>query len=157
MPLNPQNTQTALDIVALEHLERHQQRVGHHVVVDGAVENVNITVVRSGAEQRQTTLVECCVPHGLFVVSQGLVGLITEVEIVPQKPFVERRQDHVITTGMNVQRRHPSSTGHKLLGHDLLGQIVNTHVSLGGNVQMRSEGMEHGVLHNTLGLIERRL
>jgi hypothetical protein len=45
MPLDCEDTEGRLDLVALENLERNKERVFHHVVVYRAMEHVDASVI----------------------------------------------------------------------------------------------------------------
>ena len=83
MPINIHNTKRALDLVALQHLNRNNRRILHQVRHNLSVENLQRSIVRSIGEEWVTTLVELDGTDGLLVETHGLVWAGREVEIVP--------------------------------------------------------------------------
>jgi hypothetical protein len=71
--------------VSSKYLQGHDSCVLHQVVYHPAVEDLQTTVVTSISEERQTTLVEANSADSFFVESKSLVGLVGELEIVPEE------------------------------------------------------------------------
>jgi hypothetical protein len=58
VPLDIQHTQTVLDVMPSQYLERYDQRVLHEVRVDGSVEDLNGAIVRGGGEEGVGSVVD---------------------------------------------------------------------------------------------------
>lgn len=76
---------TLVDI--LENLDGHNKGVLQQIIVDHAVENLNIAVISAGGKER-VTLVVGDRANSLLMVSQGLVGLGRQIEIKPAETLV---------------------------------------------------------------------
>lgn len=76
---------TLVDV--LEDLNGHNKRVLQQIVVNHAVENLDIAVIGTRGKEG-VTLVVGDRPNSLLMVSQGLVGLGREIEIEPAETFV---------------------------------------------------------------------
>jgi hypothetical protein len=69
VPLNVHDTQSALDLVTLEHLQWHDGCVLHQVFYNPAMENLQAPVIASVSEERQSAMMECNSTNSLLVIS----------------------------------------------------------------------------------------
>lgn len=85
MPVQTHNTQPALDLVSAQYLQRNNCSVLHKISHNLSVEDLDGAVVGGIGEEGETALVEAHGTNGFLVETQGLVGFVGEVEIVPEE------------------------------------------------------------------------
>jgi hypothetical protein len=76
MPIQIHNTQSALDFVTPQDLQRHNSGILHQVIYDFAVEDLQATVVTSIRKEWQATLMELDRANGFLVEAQRLIRLV---------------------------------------------------------------------------------
>lgn len=154
VPFHAQSTQSLNTLVdILEDLDGDNQWVLQQIVVDHAVENLDIAIVRTRGKQR-VALVVCHRADGLSVVSQSLVGLGRQIQIEPAQTLIIRSNDQVVSCWVHIQRRNPLDTGHHRLDQLLALQVVLADISLGGDKEHGLGRVEHDALDGSLGLLE---
>eukprot|EP00964_Phaeocystis_antarctica_P003746 scaffold2018_cov56-Phaeocystis_antarctica.AAC.2 len=119
-------------LVAAQDLDRHDERVGHEVVVDAAVVDVHRGVVGGGGEERQGGVVGDAA-HGELVRAQGLVRRGGEVHVEPAELLVVGAEDQVVAA-----------------------RVVHAHVPLRGHEEERLARVEGDALDAPLALGEGR-
>mmetsp|Transcript_28549 Transcript_28549/g.72641 ORF Transcript_28549/g.72641 Transcript_28549/m.72641 type:complete len:248 (-) Transcript_28549:1756-2499(-) len=144
------------DGVTPQHLERHQERVGHKIRVHHAVEHVRSAVV-SGRRKQRVGAVERSAAQRGAVVPQRLVRLVRQVQVVPGEPLVVRAHKHVVPAGVHRQAGRLPAAAHQLLGQRLLGQVVHAHVVARRHEEEGLGGVEQHARDTPLVLPERRL
>lgn len=119
MESNVENSQVVYDFVAAQNLERYDERVGHEVIVYGAVEYLYGSIVRgSGKEGILGVILDGA--NRVCVVAKGLVWLGRIVEIEPIDTLIVGTNDDVVSRWVDVHGRDPLHAGNELLDHLLL-------------------------------------
>jgi hypothetical protein len=88
MPVQIHHTQPAVNLVSSQHLQWYNGRVLHEIADNLAVEDLQTAIVTGVRKQGKTALMELHGANGLLVESQSLVGLVRELEIVPEESFI---------------------------------------------------------------------
>ena len=81
--------------MSLQHLQGDDERIAEEIRIDGRMENVNRSVVRSGEEKREGGR-EGDRTQSLRVIAESLVRRGGKVEVVPDKSFVVGSHNHVV-------------------------------------------------------------
>mmetsp|Transcript_540 Transcript_540/g.1457 ORF Transcript_540/g.1457 Transcript_540/m.1457 type:complete len:209 (-) Transcript_540:233-859(-) len=144
------------NVMATQHLDRHDERVAHQVSVHGAVEHVHCGVVAAACKER-VGAVEGAPAHRVVVVPQRLVRLGGQVEVVPREPLVLGAHNDVVAAGVHRQARDAAGAANELLGERLLRQVVHTHVVLRRHKEEGLGGVERNARHAAAVLFERVL
>lgn len=156
MPPRFQYSQASRNLVSFEDFERHDERVGQQVRVNGRVKDVNASVVRSRKEER-VRLRERDGPERSRMVPKRLVRRRRKVHVVPDEPLVVRTDNDVVSERMNVEARDPFQAWVERLDERLSHQVVDANVSLSRDEEMRFCRMERDALDFALLSLEGRL
>ena len=109
MPVHVQNTELVNDLVSLKHLDGDNGGVLQLIVRDLAMEDLKSAVVTGVSKERQAALVVLNLTNRLAVEPHRLVRTNGKVQVVPQETLVVRTNNQVITTGVDIKRRNPTS------------------------------------------------
>jgi hypothetical protein len=142
MPIQIHDPKLLLDLMALEHLERHNGSVLHKIVDDATMEHLDGAIIARVGEQRQATLMEAHLADSLLVISKRLIRASAEVEIVPEETSIVGADDEVVTAGVDVDGGDPASAGLDNLEELLTDEVIETDGALGGDEQERFRGVK---------------
>lgn len=87
MPLHIEDAQTVNDLVAVQDLQRHDERFSDQVRINGGVEHVYGPIVCRSAEKRMA-VVKLERSNRFSVVTQRSVGPVRQVKVVPDNTLV---------------------------------------------------------------------
>ena len=156
MPGQSHHPEVVILGVAHQPLDWHYQGVLEQIVVYHAVRHSD-TIVVATRGKKWVSPVELDVSNSIGVISEDLVRQGGEVEVVPLHLLVKGADQHVVPTRMDGDGGDPLGAALKLPRHLLLDQVVDSHVALRRDEEVRADRVEENTLNLTLGLGERHL
>lgn len=130
VPVDVQDTQLLDHLVALEHLDGHNDGVLHDIVDDLGMEDLQGSVVAGVGKQGELAM-ELDGADGLCVEAHRLEGAGGQLKLVPQQPAVVGADDEVVAARVDVEARDPAGTRLNDLDELLALQVVAPDHALG--------------------------
>ena len=153
VPPQIQHPQSLLRRMAPQYLERHNKRIKHVIIIHRRVEDVDIPVVRTRSEQRQSR-VESHSSQRARMIPQRAERFGGQVQVEPREFLVVRPDQEVVPCGMDVDAGYPFQARGECPHELLRGQIVEPDMALGRAEEPWFQGVESDALDGSSGFAE---